>query len=195
LTCGKPSYNGLTHPGCVRKYSIEGSFTALVYGPVVKKLIFQFKYKPHLTGLKAFLGDLFYESLIQYEEFEKAIEKFEKEIILVPIPLSSKKFRKRGYNQAEILAKELGNKLEVNVVNGLERVKDTKTQVGLNKKERQENIRGAFVVKKNSANFKDKRVILVDDVLTTGSTFSEAAKVLKQSGVRQVWAVALAKED
>lgn len=196
LTCGRPSYNGLTHPGCIKKNSVEGSFTALVYGQIVKKLIFQFKYEPHLTGLKSFLGDLFYESLVQYEEFEKVIEKFGKELILVPIPLSSKKMRKRGYNQAEILAKELGKKFNLEVIDCLNRIKDTRSQVGLNKKERQENIKRAFKLKeKYSANFKNQRVILVDDVLTTGSTFSEAAKVLKHSGVRQVWAVALAKED
>jgi len=67
--------------------------------------------------------------------------------------------------------------------------------MGLNKKERKVNIKGAYALKKNSANFKNTRVILVDDVLTTGSTFSEAAFVLKQNHVRQVWAVALAKED
>lgn len=210
LACGKPTYNGLTHPGCIRKYDIEGSFTALVYGPIVKKMIFQFKYEPHLTSLKSLLGDLFYESLIQYEEFSKIlkhpkstsfseaaqVQDDKSELILVPIPLSSKKLRKRGYNQAEILAKELSKKFGLKVIDCLERVKDTKTQVGLNKKERQENIKGAFRIKsKYSANFKNSRVILVDDVLTTGSTFSEAASVLKHSNVRQVWAVALAKED
>ncbi len=195
LVCTAPSYNGLTHPRCLNKYSAEGSFTALVFNPIVKKLIYQFKYNQHLTSLKPLLGDLFYESLVHYEEFEKIIEKESKDLILVPIPLSSKKLKKRGYNQAEILAKELGKKFDIKVINCLERTRDTRSQVGLNKKERRENIKGAFTLKKHSANFKNTRVVLVDDVLTTGSTFSEAASVLKHSNVRQVWAVALAKED
>lgn len=195
LVCGAPTYNGLTHPRCIKKNSVEGSFTALVYNSIVRKLIFQFKYDPHLTGLRPFLGDLFYESLIQYEEFEKMIEN-SKELILVPISLSSKKLKRRGYNQAEILAKELSKKLELKVIDCLERTKDTRSQVGLNKKERRENIKGVFKFReKYSANFKNANVILVDDVLTTGATFSEAAFVLKQNHVRQVWAVALAKED
>ncbi len=195
LVCGSPSYNGLTHPRCLKKYSIEGSFTGIVFNSVTKKLIYQFKYKPYLIGLSSFLGDLFYESLIQYEEFSKILKQAQNDIILIPIPLSSEKMRKRGYNQAEILAKELAKKFDLKAVNCLERTRDTKSQVGLNKKDRQKNIKGAFSLKKNSANFKNSRVVLVDDVLTTGSTFSEAASVLKHSGVRQVWAVALAKED
>lgn len=191
--CIKPSYNGLTHPGCIRKYSLSGSFTAIVYNSISKKLIYQFKYKPHLTGLKGFLGDLFYESLIQNEEFNEVIKK---DIFFVPIPLSKSKHKRRGYNQAEILGKELAKRFNFSLVDCLVRVKETKSQVGLNKSERKENIKGAFEVnKKYSAKIQNVRVVLVDDVLTTGSTFSEAASVLKHCGVRQVWAVALAKED
>jgi len=202
VVCGKPSYNGLTHPRCLGKYTLSGSFTAIVYNSISKKLIYQFKYKPNLTGLKNFLGDLFYEALIQNEEFNKILRQRpsgpdrQDELILVPIPLGKSKFRKRGYNQAEILANELSRRFGFSVVNCLTRVKDTKSQVGLNKKERKENVKGVFKFSKEfSANFKNARVILVDDVLTTGSTFSEAASVLKHCGVRQVWAVALAKED
>ena len=191
--CIKPSFNGLTHPGCIRKYSLSGSFTAIVYNSISKKLIYQFKYKPHLTGLKRFLGDLFYESLIQNEEFNNVIKK---PVIFVPIPLSKSKFKKRGYNQAEILAKELSRRFNYPLIDCLVRIKETKSQVSFNKKERKENVKGAFALsKKYSAEIKNSSVVLVDDVLTTGSTFSEAASVLKHCGVRQVWAVALAKED
>ena len=107
LICGNPSYNGLTHPGCKRKYGVEGSFTGIVFNSISKKLIYQFKYKQYFIDLKDFLGDLLYESLIQNEEFEKVIKSF---VIFVPISLHSKKFKKRGYNQAEIIAKELSKK-------------------------------------------------------------------------------------
>lgn len=196
VMCGKPTYNGLTHPGCVRKYALDGSFTCIVYNSISKKLIYQFKYKPHLTGLKEFLTDLMYESLIQNEEFNKVLRQAQDKTVFVPIPLSKAKFKRRGYNQAEILAKTLSKRFDLSMVEALIRVKDTKSQVGLNKNERKRNIKGAFeIVKKHSAEIQNMRVVLVDDVLTTGSTFSEAANVLKHSGVRQVWAVALAKED
>jgi competence protein ComFC len=204
LVCIKPSYDGLIHPKCHKKNSVEGSFTGLVFNKTAKKLVYKLKYKPYIFDLASFLGDLLYESLIQKEEFNKILKPFglaqggqvQDDIVLVPIPLSSKKFKKRGYNQAEILAKELAKKFDLKVCNYLIRVKETKSQVGLNKKERKENLKGAFELNiRYSANFKDKRVILVDDILTTGSTFSEAAKVIKNNGAREVWAVAFAKED
>ena len=123
LVCGKHTYNGLTHPGCLKKNSPDGSFTAVVFNPISKKLIYSFKYKPHLTGLSKFLGDLFYESLIQNEEFNKILSL---PLVFVPIPLSSARFKKRGYNQAEILAKSLGKRFDFEVFNFLDRVKETR---------------------------------------------------------------------
>ena len=196
LVCGKHTYNGLTHPVCLKKYSPDGSFTALVFNPVSKKLIYSFKYKPHLTGLSKFLGDLFYESLIQNEEFNKILRSTQNDIFFVPIPLSSSKYRKRGYNQAEILAKELSKKFGFTVVNCLERVRDTKSQVGLNKEERHENMAEAFRLKERYINyFTNKNIALVDDVLTTGATLAEAGKVLKKSGTKRFFELALAREQ
>ena len=196
LECGKPSYDGITHPRCMGKYKINGSFTGIVYNPVSKKLIFKFKYKPYLSSLSSYLVDLLYESIIQDEQFNKVLSRWGDNLVLVPIPLSKAKLRKRGYNQAEKLARSLSKKLNIPVVDCLERSRDTKPQMGLNKKERAENISKAFRIKeKHSAIFKNRCAILVDDILTTGSTFSEAAEVLKHHGARDVWAVALAKED
>jgi ComF family protein len=193
VVCGRASFDGLTHPACLNKYSLDGSFTCIVYNSISKKIVYQFKYKPHLLALKNFLTDLMYESLIQNEEFIRILNG---KVFFIPIPLSEFKYKKRGYNQAEILAKELSKRFNKPIVNCLIRIKETKSQVKLNKKERRENIKGVFMVdKKHSAKIQNKHVILVDDVLTTGSTFSEAASVLKHCGVRQVWAVALAKED
>jgi competence protein ComFC len=195
--CTKHTYNGLTHPGCFRKYSLNGSFTCIVYNSISKKVIYQFKYKPHLTKLKKFLGELMYEALVQNEEFVNVTKRNKSKIIFVPIPLSKIKFNKRGYNQAEILAKELSKRFGIPMIDYLIRVKDTKSQVGLKKEERKENIKGAFKVKiiNQKLDLKNLIVILVDDVLTTGSTLSEAGKVLKQNGAQEVWALALAKED
>lgn len=193
VVCGKPSIYGITHAKCMGKYKINGAFTCIVYNSVSKKLIYQFKYKPHLKNLSKLMSELMYESLIQNEEFMKTKKG---RVVFVPIPLHKSKLRKRGYNQSEILAKELSRKFNIPVLNFLERIKETKTQVGLDRLERKENIRNAFVQnEKLSGNFKNSKVILVDDVLTTGSTFSETARVLKQCGFREVWAVALAKES
>lgn len=192
LVCGRPSFDGLTHPRCKSTYKIEGSFTGVVFNQVSKKLIYQFKYKPYLSGLKSFIGDLLYESLIQNEEFVRIINLH---LVFVPIPLSPAKYRKRGYNQAEILAKELSKKFGFPTVNGLERIKETRSQVGLTKKERKENVVGAFKIINHKSSIINRNIVLVDDVLTTGSTFSEACVALKHAGVGKIWALAFAKED
>ena len=194
LVCGKPSYDGLTHPGCIGKYTISGTFTGIVYNSVARKLLYQFKYKPYIRNLGNFLTELLYESLIQNEEFERKIGN--KEWIIVPIPLSSKRYKKRGYNQSEILAINLAKKLGFSVGNYLERIKETKSQFNLSKSDRKENMGGAFGLNRRyEIEIKGKNIMLVDDVLTTGSTLSEAAKILKKNGVKDAWGIAFTREQ
>lgn len=144
LLCNNPTFNNLTHPRCKRKFGIDGCFSALSYNKTVQRLIFNFKYKAYLTDLKTVLSDLFYESIIQNEQLQTQIKKGK--WVLVPIPLSKAKLRKRGYNQAEILAKELSKKLNFPVKNVLKRNRETKTQVGLTNVQRKLNIQNAFSI-------------------------------------------------
>ncbi len=193
LACTKPSYNSLTHPNCRNKNRIEGAFACLVFDSITKKLVHQFKYEPYLSSLAPFITDLMFESLIQNEEFVKLQKQ---EIILVPIPLSKKKYRSRGYNQSELVSKELSKKLHWKTLNALIRVKDTKTQVGLTKEERRDNIHDAFKINpKFVKEIANKNILLIDDVVTTGATFNEATRILKLEKVGNVWGIAFAKED
>jgi ComF family protein len=199
LSCNNPSFNNLTHPRCKRKYTIDGCFSALSYNKTVQKLIFNFKYKPYLTDLKTVLSDLFYESIIQNEQFQSQIKKGE--WILVPIPLSSSKLRKRGYNQAEILAKELSQKFNLSagrqvfsVQNLLLRTRETKTQVGLTNLQRKLNVQKAFSIINHKSLIMNQNILLVDDVATTGSTLLEAARVLKRGNVGKVFGLTLARD-
>lgn len=192
LVCTRASIDGLTHPKCRGRYTIDGTFASIVYKGVVKKLLYTFKYKPHLLDLQAVLIDLFYEGLIQNEEFYRVYQNHRSN--LVPIPLHTSKSRTRGYNQAEVLAKGLAQKFNIEVHNLLKRTKPTRSQVGLDRKKRKENISGAFSVAPNILISKYLNIFLVDDVLTSGSTLLEAAWVLKRSGVRRVWGLALAQD-
>lgn len=195
LLCKKPAIGGLTHPVCRTPYVIDGTFTAISYKHVAKKLLYTFKYKPYVSHVSSVLVDLLYEAIIQKEVFIRLYQKQKTNIFFVPIPLFKAKLKKRGYNQAEILAKELGKKLEVPLVPLLERVKETTPQMGLTEMQRKENIKGAFgVIKGKEKLLQDRVVFVIDDVLTTGATFSEAAKVLKRSGAKQVWGLALARD-
>ena len=105
---------------------------------------------------------------------------------LIPIPLSEKRQKKRGYNQAKILARELSKRTGIPVEEGaLFRIRDTRPQKELDDRERQQNLRQAFAVAKC---WKPVRsVVLVDDIYTTGSTINKAAKMLKKAGVSKVY--------
>jgi len=192
LSCNNPSFNNLTHPRCKRKYTIDGCFSALAYNKTVQKLIFNFKYEPYLTDLKTVLSDLFYESIIQNEQFIKQIANGE--WLMVPVPLSSTKLRKRGYNQAEILANELSKKLNIPMQNLLERTRETKTQVGLTNLQRKLNVKDAFQIHNSKFIIPNSSVFLVDDVATTGSTLLEAAKILKKVRAGKVFGLTLARD-
>ncbi len=191
LICNKPSFNNLTHPKCESRYSIDGCFSGLSYNKIMQKLIYNFKYKPYLTDVKKVLSELFIESIIQNENLNREIKKGE--WIFTPIPLSSSKFRTRGYNQSEILAKELSRHFNFSLINYLKRIRNTKTQVGLSSTRRKENIKNAFVLIPN-AGIKNKNIFLVDDVVTTGSTLVEASKVLKKQGAKRVIGLTLARD-
>lgn len=188
LVCNRASFNGLTHPICKKRYTIDGAFASLTYVGTVKKLVYVFKFKPHVTDIQHLLIDFFYEGLIQKQACYQILAS---KPVLVPIPLSSAKLRLRGYNQALLLADGIGKRMGLHVYEILQRVKMTKTQVGLSKEQRQENIKNAFVLK-NKKMILPKIILLVDDVYTSGATLVEAASVLKRAGVREVYGITLA---
>jgi len=194
LSCNKPTIDGLTHPGCQGRYVIDGAFSALSYKGIVKKLIYNFKYKPYLADLKNSLVEFFYESLIQNEMFARIIEQCNNEtIVLIPIPLHKMRLKSRGYNHAEILASGLSRRLGFRMIESLERAKETKSQFGLNLKERKENLHNSFMLN-TKYKILNTNVFLVDDILTTGSTLFEAARTLKKQGAKKVYGLTLARD-
>lgn len=195
LVCQRPVPDNLTHRACLKRYAINGCFSAIPYNKTAKKLIYNFKYKPYLSSLNIFLGDILYESLSQNEDFNRVL-KSSKDWVFVPIPLHPLKFRKRGYNHAEILAKEIGKRFNVKVIELLKRVRDTKSQYGLKLPQRKKNIKGAFSINSNPTSLKLRgaSVFLVDDIVTTGSTLLEAANILKRNGAKRVIGVTLARD-
>jgi ComF family protein len=121
----------------------------------------------------------------------------ETELLVVPVPLHSTKLRQRGFNQSELIA---GAALKVNSSAGrfqlslglLERRRETKSQIGLSRHQRRENIRGAFVVTR-PREVAGREVLLVDDVFTTGTTASECARILRRAGASQVYVATVAR--
>ena len=112
--------------------------------------------------------------------------------VIVPVPLYRGKLRKRGYNQAACLARALGRSLELPVDEKLvKRVRNTAPMKHLNPTERQNNLKKAFIIGRNDVKLYD-RIILVDDIYTTGTTLDEIAALLKEHGVSKVYCVTLA---
>jgi ComF family protein len=117
-------------------------------------------------------------------------------VLVVPVPLHSAKFRVRGFNQAELIARA-ALKLSVrrehySLCDGLERTRETLSQIGLSRHQRRENLRGAFRVKSLDT-VNGREVLLVDDVFTTGTTVSECARVLRRAGATRVWVATVAR--
>jgi ComF family protein len=119
------------------------------------------------------------------------------ELLVVPVPLHSTKLRQRGFNQSELIARAA---LKVKPSAGrfqltlglLERRRETKSQIGLSRHQRRENIRGAFVVTR-PLEMAGREVLLVDDVFTTGTTVSECARILRRAGASKVYVATVAR--
>ena len=111
--------------------------------------------------------------------------------VMLPVPLGKQRLRERGYNQVGMIAKPLAMALNVEYSsNGLVRRRETRSQVGLTKPERRENVKGAF---QTGVDVKGKNILVVDDVSTTGSTLSSSAEALYVSGAKDVYALTVAR--
>ncbi len=107
------------------------------------------------------------------------------------VPLFAKREKERGYNQARELAINLSKLTDIELIHDIERVRDTPTQTKLSRRERQENVKDCFKLTKPS-NFKNKNILIIDDVFTTGSTTNEVAKILKKAKANKVYVLTVA---
>jgi ComF family protein len=153
------------------------------YEGTLRKLIHLFKY----NGMTPLSGRLsrYLESALPIDDRYDAI---------VPVPLHWQRRWRRGFNQSELLAKELSGRRGVPVLNALRRVRPTANQSGLTSAARRRNIAGAFQTK-HGADLRGRRVLLIDDVFTTGSTASACAAALKRAGAASVSLLTLARAD
>lgn len=161
---------------------------------LAKQAIWEIKYRKNEKILSAFCA-LFYEYIIDGLADVALFSDF-KNPILIPIPSSQKRLKERGYNQCELIASQLvridGNKNFTMPNNILEKIKDSPSQTSVkNRSERLRNLRGCFAIK-NPEKIQDSNIIIIDDVITTGATMSEAKETLLGAGARQVLCFALA---
>ena len=164
-------------------------FSAVSYEePLARLLIRKLKYTPFLRDLSLQCAFLIGAHIVETRP-DQDFSRF----LLVPVPLHKKRLKWRGFNQAEEIAKELSGLLGAELVsNVLFRVRPTKPQVELSEKERIENIKGAFLVK-DSALVKNRDILLVDDVSTSGGTMEECARALQGAGASRVFGAVVAR--
>lgn len=194
-------FNGIGHPSLPKKGSV---FAAADYGDdVAKKAIWALKYRK-ARGLAEPLAELMFrrsecrmEALPPSRSNPSEPDKW----LILPIPLTKKRLRERGFNQSELIAKYLSDK--INAKNGrmsvrvaldvLYKIKDTPSQVSVkDKEERLLNLKNSFGVK-NPESAAGKKIIIVDDVTTTGATLKEAEKTLKEAGAKKIIAMVAAR--
>lgn len=162
-----------------RKFDVARSVA--VYEGAVQQLMHSFKFggKPYLS---ATLGNLMAEKLVELNwDFD----------IISPVPVSKSRLKERGYNQALLLANQIATHFEKPVLEVLEKIKTTKDQVGLNFQERQENLDGSVKVC-DKESVVGKKILLVDDVFTTGATSNVCAEQLFKVGATAVYVITFA---
>ena len=182
LRCGKPLDNDESEycMDCrkIKNDPIEAGRSLWVHKAPVSTAVYAFKYKN-----KRYYGEIFAEEL--FDRFSGLIRYWNIDTI-IPIPIHKKRLKKRGYNQAKIIAKRLGELSGIPVVaDKIIRKKNTKPQKELNDIERIKNIKDAFEVQDDFV--PSKAVLVIDDIYTTGNTIRQFAQILKDAGVEKVF--------
>lgn len=157
-----------------------------IYDGIIRKKIIKYKFlnAPYLYYFFAsvILDDL---KLIEY------IKKFD---IIIPVPIHKKRRKKRGYNQSELIAKELSKKLNIQLhMNVLYKYINNLPQSSLNQEERKHNIKDAYILK-NKELIENKNILIFDDIYTTGNTVNECSKLLKSAQVNNIGVLTIAKD-
>lgn len=191
--CERPSLGGFTHPVCKRSWGMDGLWSLGIYDKPLKQPIQKLKYK-FIEELAENLIDLFLEYWARYQPLLLDQIKKDRGVdwILIPVPLHKRRQNWRGFNQSALLAKLLAQKIGLTYKDCLLRTKHTKPQMSLKSQDRHQNIHGVFALKEGSS-VKDKKILLIDDVWTTGSTLKECTTVLKRNGSKLVWGLTIAR--
>ncbi len=183
--CGRHQPNGILCPGCVSwPAKIDGIRSPYRFDGVMRQAIHQLKYRnlrALITPLAKLLQDYLTTNPVPTE-------------VLVPVPLHQKRLRERGYNQSSLLARELGKLTNLPVVNDcLIRQRHAPPQARTSTvEERRSNIANAFACRNHK--LRDKQVLLIDDVSTSGATLDACAAALKAGGATSVWGLVMARE-
>jgi len=185
IVCDNKSFGGITHIQCLKRHCPTALFCCFEYEGLVQECIKRSKYMDKEFSV---LRQLSKEGVKEAKKSGVYFENF----VVVPIPLSKKKEHDRGFNQAEVIAKEVSRGFWLSIDTSiLIRIKDTRVQYGIGRLGRMGNLRNAFKASKKA---RGKKILLVDDICTTGSTFLSASRTLYAVGAKEVRCFSLSKK-
>lgn len=185
IKCGKPIiYHSLEKQdvsGCSycfgKNFYFDKAISCLEYTEFSKKMVFALKYN-NKTYISRYIANIMKEKI--------QIETIKFDYILF-VPLHKKRLKKRGFNQAEKIAKYLGQSIDLPVIDKIARKNYTRRLYKLSKQERKIELKNTFILKESKNDLKNKNVLLIDDIFTTGSTVNEISKLLKLNGVNKIF--------
>jgi len=199
FNCKKNNSFGRACPDCQSESCLDGVLSAVDYEqPLVRKLIKTLKYN-FIKAVSEILARLLILFLIDllFKSKGKVLPQIlikTGDVLFIPVPLHSRRKRWRGFNQAEEIGRPVAKYFNAVIhTDVLIRKENNQPQVKLKEQARLENIKDCFAINSKAVAVKNKLVFLIDDVVTTGATLNECAKVLKQAGAREVWGLAVAK--
>ena len=214
--CGKINYNAVC-PKCNVHLKKQGKMDILTKEELkenslekekfFEELIYIFKYEGQIRELildykfneKSYMYKTFVNFLLKNKKTFENIKKYDK---IIPVPISKKRYKERGYNQSLLIAKEISmqisyetnNNIKLELVNNcLIKTKNIIEQSKLNKEDRQHNIQGVYTLK-NGSILTNKSILLIDDIYTTGSTVNECSRILQQAKPNKIGVLVLAKD-
>lgn len=186
LKCGKglnDAYNSSICPDCSNtEYHFDMAYSCFEYKEAGKELIHKLKYEGKTEAAVFIARQMHYRLKDERLQIDA----------IVPVPIHESKLRTRGFNQSYLIAKELGSLMDKPVYDCICRIKETKNQYNLDRQQRFSNIQDAFSVKLGYNVNKYKRLLIVDDIYTTGSTVNECSKVLKARGNVHIYVITAA---
>lgn len=180
----------ITDIGFRRKYFDEHIYF-FKYQGLIREQIINYKFKDEAYKYRAISNFILKNFILKDLEIFKILDAYDS---IIPVPVSRKRFKERGYNQSELIAKTIANTMKKKLLTKeIYKTQNIVAQSTLNREERENNIKNAYQVK-NKRELFNRKILLIDDIYTTGSTANECCRILESAGVKKLGVMTIAKD-